>query len=104
MANSNENPAPDTSKIDAIKELIFGPDIDSINQRFTDLEARVGDNMGDMNTSLSQTIKNLEASLLEKLAKSEEKANLMMQKLKEDKTDREKLGNLLIKLGENLKK
>ena len=104
MAESNNNMQNEISKIEAIKDIIFGQDQAEINRRIHALEEKVGMDIGNLNESLVEVIEKLEATLLTRIEKSEATTQKALDSLKEAKTDRVKLGNMLIKMGESLKK
>ena len=67
MAESDKNTQNELSKLEAIKDIIFGQDQAEINRRITALEEKVGIDMGNLNESLVEAIARLEKSLLDRI-------------------------------------
>ncbi len=109
--NSNSKVNNTTSKIDAIKELIFGENIQAYNSEFeavkadilakkeelqeliSTVESELLNNIDTLSTDINIRITNLENSINNKLESMDDK-----------KVDRKLLSELFIKLGENISK
>lgn len=95
----------DQLKIQAVKELIFGPDIQTfeeqfkaLNERLDDLQNRLIDESNERESSVHEIEKRTE----DQLAKFEDSIQKEIDNLREEKTDRAVLGKLLIQIGEKL--
>jgi len=95
----------DFSKIQAVKELIFGPDIQTIEDQFKALNERIDDlqnQLIDESNSRESSVHELETKTENVFAKFEDKMQKELDSLKDKKTDRAVLGKLLIQIGEKL--
>jgi len=97
------------SKIDAIKHLIFGDNIEEYSQEFDtlkkELEQRrqeLTDYIDDTRKELMGAIDNLGTDLGIRISDLEESLNERTENLDKTKIDRSQLGNLLIKMGEKI--
>ena len=98
-----------SSKINAIKELIFGENIIEYNHEF---EAIKKDILSKKNTleeliqitkkELIESIDNLNTDLNIRITDLEDNLNEKLDNLNEKKVDRRQLGDLLIKLGNKI--
>ncbi len=98
-----------SSKINAIKELIFGENIIEYNHEF---EAIKKDILSKKNTleeliqitkkELIESIDNLNTDLNIRITDLEDNLNERLDNLNEKKVDRRQLGDLLIKLGNKI--
>jgi hypothetical protein len=93
------------SKLQAVKELIFGQEIQNYDAEFKDIHKQIDDNkiqnaedtvnqqkaLSLLEKTITSRIDRLEADLIKKIAVLDNK-----------KTDRAKLGKLLIQIGEKL--
>ncbi len=100
-----------SSKIETIKNLIFGENIKAYDSEFDtlkkDLEAKrqeLKDYIEDVNQELNTLIDNLSTDLNIRLTELEDKFNERANQLDDEKMDRAKLGDLLVKMGENIRK
>lgn len=95
----------DFSKIQAVKELIFGPDIQTFEDRFKALNERLDDlqnQLIDESNERESAVHELEKKTDNQLAKLEDTIQQELDSLKDKKTDRAVLGKLLIQIGEKL--
>lgn len=97
------------SKIDAIKHLIFGDNIEEYSQEFDtlkkELEQRrkeLSDFIDDTRKELMSAIDNLGTDLNIRVSDLEESLNERTENLDNTKIDKSQLGNLLIKMGEKI--
>lgn len=97
------------SKIDAIKELIFGQTMQEYNHRFSTLEALLISNQKQLEKSSQQKINTLQKELEAYRAESEQKIKTLqvklekkMGKLDEKKVEIATLKKHLIQIVENL--
>lgn len=98
------------SKIDAIKQLIFGENMAEYSQEFetlkADLERRrqeLTDFIDDTRKELMSAIDNLGTDVGIRISDLEESLNEKTEILETKKIDKSQLGELLIQLGENIK-
>ena len=107
--NLNGNHQSNSSKIDAIKELIFGENIQAYNQEFEALKADIlskkaelQDLIGSVESELLQNIDTLSTDINIRVTDLENSINDKLSKMENKKADRKLLSNLFIKLGEKL--
>jgi len=98
------------SKIDAIKQLIFGENMAEYSQEFDtlkkELEQRrqeLSDFIDDTRKELMGAIDNLSTDLNIRISDLEDALNEKANNLDNKKVDRFQLGDLLIKMGEKIK-
>ena len=103
-ANVNTN-----SKLDAIKEIIFGQTMQEYDQRFSSLELMLQTAVKEHSSETSLQIKELKkeiqslrAQVDKELHELKKQTSKEIAKLKESKLDRKILKNHLIQLVENL--
>lgn len=103
---NNENQQnQDYSKIQAVKELIFGPDIQNYEERFRVINERLEDlqnQLIDESNARESAVHELEKKTDNQLAKLEEDLQKEIDRLQDEKTDRAVLGKLLVQIGEKL--
>lgn len=108
-SNTQTNAIDPTSKIDAIKQLIFGENIQEYNTEFEavkqdilqkkkELEAL----MDDVKAELLQNIDNLSTDINIRITELENNLENKADALADKKLDRRDFGDLLIKLGEKI--
>lgn len=100
-----------SSKIETIKNLIFGDNIKAYDSEFEtlkkDLEAKreeLKNYIEDVHQELNALVDNLSTDLNIRLTSLEDKFNERADQLEETKLDRSLLGDLLVKMGENIRK
>jgi len=101
--------AANSSKIEAIKNLIFGENIAEYNDEFEairkDLENKKNTLEGLISSTsieLNKAIDNLSTDLNIRITELEDSFNTKADELNEQKVDRKLLGNLLVKLGNKI--
>lgn len=98
------------SKIEAIKNLIFGENIQEYNHEFETLKAEIATRrkelmsyVDDTRKELMTSIDNLSTDVNIRISDLEEALNDKTETLDHKKVNRSDLGDLLIRLGENIK-
>lgn len=107
--NNNINANDPTSKIDAIKQLIFGENIQEYNHEFEAVKQDIlnkkkelVDLMEDVKAELLQNIDNLSTDINIRITELENTLEDKTDALEDKKLDRKLFGDLLIKLGEKI--
>ncbi len=100
-----------TTKIEAIKNLIFGENIQEYNSEFDNIKndilskKKALENLiEEVRSELIQNIDNLSTDLNIRITELEANIENKLDDLDEKKVDRRQLGQLLINLGENIGK
>ncbi|WP_290700732.1 fructose 1,6-bisphosphatase [Lacinutrix sp.] len=111
-ANSNSkdtNIQDSSSKIDAIKQLIFGDNIveynhefDAVKQDILKKKNELEHLIDDIKAQLLQNIDNMSTDINIRITDLENSINEKTEALDDKKVDRKLLGDLLIKLGEKI--
>lgn len=94
------------SKLDAIKDIIFGQEKADLEERLTALESSTQAQFGDSNTALADFRQEMEGRfqrLEERIINQHNETLELIKALKADKADRQSLGDMLVQMGENLK-
>lgn len=98
-----------SSKIEAIKNLIFGDNIaaynsefDSVKQDILSKKKELEDFIEDTRKELNHTIDNLSTDINIRITELEDKLSDKAAELNNKKVDKKTLGNLLITLGEQI--
>jgi gas vesicle protein len=107
-----DNPEVDsTSKIEAIKNLIFGENIQQYDSEFVTLKKEIDDKkaalegyIDEVRGELMQSIDSLSTDVNIRITDLEDALNDKAETLNEQKVDRRELGKLLISLGEKIGK
>jgi tRNA U34 5-carboxymethylaminomethyl modifying GTPase MnmE/TrmE len=116
MAKKNETPAEKpaaskaeeavaaqyASRIEAVKELIFGEDNAEIRQRLGELDQKIDERIEDLNNKLSDIIADLEKATNNRIDNLEMDLKAEIDRLDDNKTDRFKLGKMLEEIGKTL--
>lgn len=95
----------DQMKIQAVKELIFGPDIQTFEDQFKALNERLDDlqnQLIDESNERESSVHELDKKTDKQLAKLEDDVQKELDRLQDEKTDRAVLGKLLVQIGEKL--
>jgi hypothetical protein len=107
--NLNDTPQNNNSKIDAIKELIFGENIQAYNQEFETLKADIlskreelQELISTVESELLQNIDSLSTDINIRVTDLEKSISDKLDKMDNKKTDRKLLSDLFIKLGEKI--
>lgn len=97
------------SKIEAIKNLIFGENIAEYNDEFeaikkdvADKKAVLEDLINSTSSELNKAIDNLSTDLNIRITELEDTLDTKANELNEQKVDRKLLGDLLVKLGNKI--
>ena len=108
-STDNINANDPTSKIDAIKQLIFGENIQEYNHEFEAVKLDILNKkkelenlVDDVKAELLQNIDNLSTDINIRITELENTFEDKADALDEKKLDRKILGDLLIKLGEKI--
>ena len=105
----NKENIDSSSKIEAIKNLIFGENIEQYDSEFNtlkkDLEKKkkiLEDYIDEVRNELMQSIDSLSTDVNIRITDLEDALNAKAETLTEHKVDRKELGKLLISLGEKI--
>ncbi|RDK88358.1 fructose 1,6-bisphosphatase [Marinirhabdus gelatinilytica] len=105
----NNNPLDSNSKIEAIKNLIFGENIQEIDSEFNTLKKAVDEQkaqlenyIDEVRNELMQSIDSLSTDVNIRITDVEDAMTAKTEALAESKVDRKQLGQLLISLGEKI--
>jgi len=93
------------SKLQAVKELIFGKEIQDYDAEFKNIHKLINENKANSDQNNADQLKaldNLEKSITARIDKLEAEVMKRIALLDNKKTDRAKLGKLLIQMGEKL--
>ena len=93
------------SKLQAVKELIFGQEIKDYDAEFKQIHGdlqELGKQLRSDDTNLRKMIENLEKTLTSRIDRVEADLQKKFSQLDHKKTDRAKLGKMLIQIGEKL--
>ncbi len=112
MKEENTTTAPaknESSKIDAIKQLIFGEQIQTYNSEFDAVKKDILNKKNQLN-DLIETVKlellqNIDSVAIDvniRITELEDKLEDKIETLEDKKVDRKMLGELLTKLGEKI--
>jgi hypothetical protein len=108
-ANDNKENLDSSSKIEAIKNLIFGENIEQYDSAFDTLKKDLDkkkkileDNIDEVRNELMQSIDSLSTDVNIRITDLEDALNAKAETLTEQKVDRKELGKLLISLGEKI--
>jgi gas vesicle protein len=107
--NLNDVSQKNNSKIEAIKELIFGENIQEYNQEFETLKADIlrkkeelQELISTVESELLQNIDSLSTDINIRVTDLEKSIGDKLSKMEDSKTDRKLLSELFIKLGEKI--
>lgn len=107
--NLNGQPQTNSSKIDAIKELIFGENIQEYNQEFEDLKTDILNKKEELQNLIStvesellNNIDTLSTDINIRITELEDSINDKLDTMDNKKADRKLLSELFIKLGEKI--
>lgn len=105
----NENQLENDSKIEAIKNLIFGENIQAYDSEFEAIKDDIlfkkkvlEDLIEEVKTDLNTAIDNVSTDLNVRMTALEEKLTDKFESLEEDQVSKKMLGKLLIDLGERV--
>lgn len=107
---NSENAIDSNSKIEAIKNLIFGENIQQYDSEFEELKADILKKKQELNglisdarEELSKSIDSLSTDLNIRITDLESKLEDRLDDMQDDKTSRDFLGEALIELGKKIK-
>ena len=106
MSEEIEKSEKEIEKLSAIRDIIFGNEIKEYNEEFSDIKNVIDTNKSESNKqdeSLHKKIEDLSAKMDEGLEKLNNLLTDKINTLSQEKTDRQKLGDLLVKIGQDLK-
>lgn len=106
-----ETPSLDSSsKIEAIKNLIFGENIQQYDSEFNTLKKEIErkkdilqDYIDEVRAEIMQSIDALSTDVNIRITDLEDSVQAKTDALTEEKMDRKELGNLLVKMGEKIR-
>lgn len=90
------------SKIDAIKDIIFGEDYAALRQALSELDAKLDSEIARLHEKLSAVISDVDKTLNNRIDNLEMDLKAEIDRLDHHKTDRFKLGKMLEEIGRNL--
>ena len=93
------------SKLDAIKDIIFGQEKADLEERLTALEASSASQFKDSHAALADFRVEVEGRfqrLEERLINQHNETLAMIQSMQADKADKKSIGEMLVKLGESI--
>lgn len=109
VINLNKSQNETESKIDAIKNLIFGENIQAYDSEFESLRQDILEKkrvleelVEEVRTDLTEAIDNVSTDVGIRISELESKLNDKIENLEEDQVTKKMLGNLLIDLGEKV--
>lgn len=98
-----------SSKIEAIKNLIFGENIQAYDSEFEQLKKDLVNKRNELKAFIEETslelntlIDNLSTDLNIRITELENQVNDKVENLEEQKVDKQTLGELLVKLGNKI--
>ncbi|EAY28459.1 hypothetical protein [Microscilla marina] len=106
MENVNE---PKT-KLDEVKDLIFGPDIKSYNDQISELKNHIGQNreevmskIEEVRNKLIEAIQTTEKNLNQQIADLQKATEAALDKQKQSHVSKRALNDVLVKISEGLR-
>jgi gas vesicle protein len=106
MENVNE---PKT-KLDEVKDLIFGPDIKSYNDQISELKTNIGQNreevmskIEEVRNKLIEAIQTTEQNLTQQIADLQKATEAALDKQKQAHVSKRALNDVLLKISEGLR-
>jgi hypothetical protein len=109
IENSANEQAESASKIEAIKNLIFGENIiqydsefETLKQDLEDKKKQLENYIDEVRNELMQSIDSLSTDVNIRITDLEDAINAKTDELSEKKVDRKELGKLLVSLGEKI--
>lgn len=108
-AQQNKQEPEEVSKIDAIKDLLFGENIQTYDKEFQQIKKDIANKKNelleiveDTRKELYTAIDNLSTDVNIRITSLEENLDTKLQDIDDKKLDKTLLGELLIKLGQNI--
>lgn len=93
------------SKLQAVKELIFGQEIQDYSEEFKTIHntlSEIQEKSKTDNTATEKALQQLEKTITNRIDRLEADLTKKLSNLENKKTDRAKLGKMLIQIGEKL--
>ncbi|MGB3468801.1 MAG: hypothetical protein WBA74_26185 [Cyclobacteriaceae bacterium] len=104
--NTIPKPAKEIEKINAIRDIIFGHDMEEYDSRFNDVKNMINANsekLSETREEILLKINSIQESFLQNIKDLEHKISAKLDTLEHDKTDRKQLGDLLEEIGKKIK-
>lgn len=99
------------NQLDAIKNIIFGQEMEQLSSNLKEIDntqnTRIGkleERLSEVEASFAADIKELKSALLSEMNTRLDSLQADVDQLNENKADRQQLGELLMKMGEQLMK
>lgn len=109
-STTGKTEAMEAEKLSAIRDIIFGNEIQEYNKEFNEIKGIIDDNKAQTDkhiakalSDLSAKIESLQQSIEEKMEQLESRIADQMNALDESKTDRQKLSGLFEEVARQLK-
>lgn len=113
MANEPKNNGTTThdpiNQLDAIKNIIFGQEMEQLNSSLKEIDktqnsriSKLEDRITEMEASFEAELKELKSTLMSEMNTRIDSLQADMDQMSENKADRQQLGELLMKMGEQL--
>lgn len=110
--NGTSTPAHDPiNQLDAIKNIIFGQEMEQLNANLKEVDKtqnsridKLEERVSDIEASVEAELKEFKASLMSEVNTRIDSLQADMDQMNENKADRQQLGELLMKMGEQLMK
>lgn len=115
MANEPKNNGTTThdpiNQLDAIKNIIFGQEMEQLNSSLKEIDKtqnsridKLEEKISDIETSVEAELKEFKSALMSEMNTRIDSLQADMDQMSENKADRQQLGELLMKMGEQLMK
>lgn len=115
MANEPKNNGTTThdpiNQLDAIKNIIFGQEMEQLNSSLKEIDKtqnsridKLEERISDMEASVEAELKEFKSALMSEMNTRIDSLQADMDQMNEHKADRQQLGELLMKMGEQLMK
>lgn len=109
-STTNESIHQDNNnQIDAIRNIIFGSNMENYEQRFKKLHKLILTQKTDLereqnrsNTEILEAIQDLDNKLSRQIRQNKEELLMMVNQIEENKLERKLLGKLLIEIGQKI--
>ncbi len=115
MANEPKNNGTTThdpvNQLDAIKNIIFGQEMEQLNASLKEVDktqnsriSKLEERLSEVEASFAAELKELKSELMSEMNTRIDSLQADVDQLSENKADRRQLGELLMKMGEQLMK
>ncbi len=115
MANEPKNNGTTThdpiNQLDAIKNIIFGQEMEQLNSNLKEIDKtqnsridKLEEKISDIEASVEAELKEFKSALMSEMNTRIDSLQADMDQMNENKADRQQLGELLMKMGEQLMK